>query len=161
MSSDELLTRALEAHQRRENERETARLEHQHQQQSLAQAFVSAHEDGWNAYVAEKLLGSASDPAAHLTWWVFGESLAEYTMTDATPPGYEQNRGHKPKRFRVGAYITGDAVLSLEVEQNGVPRGVSVNIDGHEPQRVDDLADLGSEVARMRDVEAARLRSDR
>lgn len=154
MSSDDLLTRALDAHNRRENERETARLEHQQQQQSLGQAFVSAHADGWNAYVAEKFLGSPSDPAVHLTWWVFGESLAEYTMTDARPPGYEQNKGHKPKRFRVGAYIAGDTVLSLEVEQNGVPRGVSVNTDGHEPERVQDLADLGSAVARMRDVEA-------
>lgn len=158
--TDDLLTQALSAHQRRKNDREEAQLAHDQQQKALAQAFVTHHAGGWSTFVANKLLGTPTDPAVQLTWWVFGQSLIEYTMTDETPPRFEQNQGRKPERFRVGAYIADDTVLSLEVDPNGVVRGLFVHTDGHEPQRVDSLADLGEEVTRMRASEAARLRSN-
>ncbi|WIE70360.1 hypothetical protein [Curtobacterium sp. MCLR17_054] len=150
MSTDDLLTQALSAHQRRKIEREQAQLAHEHEQKALAQAFVTHHSEGWSTFVGNKLLGAASDPAAQLTWWVFGQSLSEYTMAGGTPPRFEQNRGRKPEPFRVGAYIADDTVLSLQVDPNGVVRGLFVHTDGHEPQRVDNLADLGEEVTRMR-----------
>lgn len=148
---DELLNEAVIAHQRRTDDREQERAAAEREQAARAARFVADYKERWNHYLGEKLFGDQAAPHAQREWFVLGESLAEYDLLEDGGGRYEQRNIHKKAgKFRVGAWISGDAVLSLSVDAFGQPLGMFINIDGIAPQQVNDLADVGEEVVRQR-----------
>lgn len=149
---DEFLNEAMIAHQRRADEHARQKAEAEREQAARAVRFVDDYKEQWNQYLGEKLFGDKAAPHAQREWFVLGESLAEYEITEEGGLRYEQrNPNKKAGKFRVGAWISGDALLSLTVDGFGQPQGMAVNIDGHAPQPVTELADVGEEVVRQRE----------
>ncbi|PZE89844.1 hypothetical protein DEJ00_10950 [Curtobacterium sp. MCLR17_039] len=148
---DELLNEAMIAHQRRTDERAREQIEAEREQAARAVRFVEDYKEQWNHYLGEKLFSYAAAPHAQREWFVSGQSLAEYDLTESGGLRYEQrSTQQRAGKFFVATWISNDAVLSLHVDGFGQPEGMFVNIDGFAPQSVTDLADVGEEVSRQR-----------